>query len=315
MDDELTLRIVLWLWGGILGGLLAGAIAGFVWRWIGPQSAAFGVGAGVFFVVLTIGAGGATGIAAAAALERRSGTVPTLGELLAVERQSQYDMSKKRTTTMQVPRVAFTTAEGRRLQFTGLGGSLAGREPGDVVKLRYRPEKPELALIDDFQHEWGAAWGMGAFAGFGLAGAIGCLRGLPGEIRTARVAEARMAQVIRRTGKRSAQSSSPPPPPPAPRPGPLARWRRSNGSRFGRPLVALGWLNMLLALLAVGAFSDNVARSIAIAFAGVVSGLVCLAFGYWLRGAAAGTKFPFALLGLAAAFAYFGFGAWMLSAG
>jgi hypothetical protein len=317
MDDDLVRSIVLWFWSGIGLGITIGPLCGLLWRFVGPRSMAFGVGAAVFFLFFTVGAGMATAIAAGAALERRSGTVPALGELRGFESQALHDTRNslgERKRIVQAPRVAFRTADGRNVEFTALGGSLRGGEPGDVVRVRYRPEKPEIAIVDDFQHQWGAAWGMGAFAGFGLAGAIALLAGLPGDIRKARAADARFAEAVRRTGKKRAAEGPEPRPAPAPKPGPIARWRRLHGARFGRPLVGLGWLNMLLALLAVGAFSDSVARSVAIVFAGVVSGLVCLAFGYWLRGAAADTRFPLGLLGLAAGFAYFGFGAWMLSA-
>jgi hypothetical protein len=302
MDEDLTRSIVLWLWGGILGGLLAAGLVGFVWRWVGKASDAMGIGATVFFVVLSVGAGGATWIATSAALERRSGTVPALGELLRFETQRLYDNRNRRTTTVEAPRVAFTTSEGRRVEFTALGGSLKGREPGDAVRVRYRPEKPEQAIVDDFQHQWGAAWGMGAFAGFGLAGAVGCLSWVAGELRRFGTA--------RQPGKGPKGK-----PPPSAATGPLTRWRQRHGPRFGRPLIGLAWLNMLVALVTAGAFSDNVARSVAIAFAGVVSGLIGLAFGSWLRGGAEGTRFPFGLIGLAAGFAYFGFGAWMFSSG
>lgn len=314
MDDDLVRRIVLWLWSGIGLGITAGPLAGLAWRFIGPRSMAFGVGAGVFFVIFAFGASMATGIAASAALERRSGTVPALGELRGFERQALHDTRNalgERTRTVQAPRVSFRTAEGRQVEFTGLGGSLRGSEPGDVVRVRYRPENPQIAIVDDFQHQWGAAWGMGAFAGFGLAGAIGFVFGLRRDWREARAREAHTAQALRRSAAR--RHAAMPVPDERPRPGVLQRWRATHGPRWARPMLGRAGLNMALALLSVGLFSDSVARSVAIAFAGVASSLVLLGVGSWLR--APDGRFPWGLVGLAVAFAYFAFGAWMLGGG
>jgi hypothetical protein len=301
MEDDLVRSIVLWLWGGIGLGVTVGPLCGLVARWLGMGDESMGVGFGVFCICLTIGAGTAGGIAVQAALERREGMVPALGELRGVETRERWDAGKRRTERMRVPLVVFSTAEGRKVEFEALGGSLSRNEPGDAVRVLYRTDNPQLAIVDDFQHQWGAAWGMGAFAGFGLVGSVSFVGGAVGGWRRQR------AEAQRKAGRRGRPTSEPLRPP-----GPIERWRRAHGPRVGTGIVRLAWLTMLLALFGVGLFSGGVARSVAIAFAGVSSGLVVMAVGLWLRGGPQRMPFAWGLVGLAAAFSYFGFGAWML---
>jgi hypothetical protein len=308
MDDDLVRSIVLWLWSGIGLGVTIGPLCGLLAGWLGLKKEAAGVGFGVFCVCLTVGAGTAGGIAAQAALERREGMVPALGELRGFETQSRWDAGKRRTERMQVPRVVFTTAEGRTLEFDGLGGSLARNEPGDVVRVRYRPEKPEQAIVDDFQHQWGAAWAMGAFAGFGLAGSLAFIGGAVGGWRRQR----QQAQLAQRGAGRNGRPGAPPEP--TPTPGAFERWRRAHGPRLGRQIGWLALASFLLALFSVGFFSNSVARSVAIAFAGVCSALLLGAVARWLASGPGNLGMTWGLVGMAAAFGYFGFGAWMLSA-
>lgn len=54
------------------------------------------------------------------------------------------------------PQVAFTTAAGERVSYPQ-GGMIFGYEPGQAVRVLYRPERPSLEpALDSF----GALWGM-----------------------------------------------------------------------------------------------------------------------------------------------------------
>jgi hypothetical protein len=64
------------------------------------------------------------------------------------------------------PRVRFVASDGRTVEFVGLGGNLAGVLPGSEVAVRYRPDNPQGAIIDNAQERWGGVFGIALFGMF-----------------------------------------------------------------------------------------------------------------------------------------------------
>ena len=157
MDNELADRLLLWLMGAIflvgpLVGLAVGRFKGLQW--------------GIGVACLIIGVTGLTG-AARVGWERwhqLQGTVVTEGILAEFREEISRD-AKGRATSSYAPVVRFTDPAGRSHEVKGLGGSQDNASQGDTVPLRYRPEAPEQAVVDDFQNVWG---GTAAFAFFGI---------------------------------------------------------------------------------------------------------------------------------------------------
>ncbi|HEL2977634.1 TPA: DUF3592 domain-containing protein [Stenotrophomonas maltophilia] len=75
------------------------------------------------------------------------------------------------------PEVAFTTAAGEQISYPQ-GGMIFGYEPGQVVRVLYRAERPKL---DPSLDTFGALWGMTIMVALiGLTFAGICLRALFG---------------------------------------------------------------------------------------------------------------------------------------
>ncbi|QRF55231.1 DUF3592 domain-containing protein [Variovorax paradoxus] len=132
---------------GLMAGLLVGA-ALVVWR----RRLLLGIGLGA----LAIAAAGLYG-AGSIAVQRViaiADTVGTQGTLIEHIAERGTD-SKGRTTVSRAPLVEYMAADGRKLRVKGLGGSASGKRPGDAVAVRYSPDDPARARVDDFQNMWG----------------------------------------------------------------------------------------------------------------------------------------------------------------
>jgi hypothetical protein len=139
----------LWMWAGIGIGLLLGGAAGGIAAWLG-DARALTLGLAVF--LLCMGLPAATGALqlAQVAVQVQEQTVPARGRLLGYEAESASEAQRRKRPggrPAQRPRVAFTTPEGQRLEFLGLGGSRSGLEVGAEVPVRYVAARPQEALV------------------------------------------------------------------------------------------------------------------------------------------------------------------------
>ena len=279
MDESIATQAVLLLFGGVaLGGLVGAAVSFVLRRARGRDSFMPGMAIGLLIY------GGCTAVGAArvgwAGWQFEHGTLAAEGRLLGYEEQVDVDARGRRTRTM-APRVEFVAADGTRHQVLGLGGSQRERGEGEPVPVRYRPEAPQQAAIDDFQNRWGAFWAFCGFAGFGLL-AGSCFAVSAWSEGRARIARRRRA------------------------PGPRAL-------RIGRLLLPMAGITLVAAILAP-AFdrSDNVARSLAISFGGVAAAMLLYAGAILLSPQQERAQSLMILFILAAGFGFFAFGAWHL---
>ncbi|HQN13309.1 MAG TPA: DUF3592 domain-containing protein, partial [Quisquiliibacterium sp.] len=109
------------------------------------------------------------------------------GVLVGFETVQSRDAEGRGRAT-PAPRVRFVSADGRTVEFTGLGGNLAGQPPGSAVPVRYRPDDPHGAIIDNFQERWAGVFGIGLFGTFptlvgGAVVADWLQRRFPGRVR------------------------------------------------------------------------------------------------------------------------------------
>jgi len=109
------------------------------------------------------------------------------GVLVGFETVQSRDAEGRGRAT-PAPRVRFVSADGRTVEFTGLGGNLARQPPGSAVPVRYRPDDPHGAIIDNFQERWAGVFGIGLFGTFptlvgGAVVADWLQRRFPGRVR------------------------------------------------------------------------------------------------------------------------------------
>lgn len=86
------------------------------------------------------------------------------GAVIRIEARSFRD-SKRRTSVSYSPVVRFRAADGREVEFTGLGSNPPGYREGDPVTVLYDPARPSGARIESFRELW---LGPLSFAAFGL---------------------------------------------------------------------------------------------------------------------------------------------------
>jgi hypothetical protein len=216
--------------------------------------------------------------------------VPARGRLLGYEAESASEAQRRKRPggrPAQRPRVAFTTPEGQRLEFLGLGGSRSGLEVGAEVPVRYVAARPQEALVADFQTLWGPAWALGAFGTFALSGAAVFLLGMA-------------------AARRGAAEK------PAPASAPATRDLLARGLH----LASVGVL-LLAVPLPVMAMRARPMEIVAVVFAAITAGLVGLIVAQVLaRRAATGgepAQWPLIPALLALNFGYFALGAWLFT--
>lgn len=157
MDDAIIIQALLTFWGSVFAGLAIGGLVGWL------KNFNWGIASGC----LIIGAGGLAGAAWLGwhQVQQLEGTQQAQGVLLEFVAVATTD-GEGRTTTSRAPVVRFTARDGRAYRVQGLGGSQGERAPGDAVAVRYRPEDPQQAVIDDFQNQWGGVWALALFGLF-----------------------------------------------------------------------------------------------------------------------------------------------------
>lgn len=279
MDESLATQAVLLLFGGVALGGIVGAAVSFVARRGGSRESFM---PGMAVGLLIYGACTAVGAARVgwASWQFERGTVAAEGRLLGYEEQVDVDAGGRRTRTL-APRVAFDAADGTRHEVLGLGGSQRDRGEGEAVAVRYRPDAPQQAAIDDFQNRWGAFWAFCGFAGFGL------LAGSFFAVSAWSEARPRVAKRRREAGPR-AQAAS-------------------------RLLLPTAGLTLVVAILAPAVDgSDDLPRSLAISFGGVAAAMLVYAGALLLSPQQERTPSLMILLILAAGFGFFAFGIWRM---
>jgi hypothetical protein len=276
VDDTLATQAVLLLFGGALLGGLVGAGTGLVLGRL-RRGDAFVPGLAVGLLIFgTSTAVGALRLGHAAWLFER-GTVAAEGTLVGYEEQFDTDSRGRRTRTL-APRVEFAAADGTRHSVLGLGGSQSNLEQGAAVPVRYRPEAPQRAAVDDFQNRWGAFWAFSGCAGFGVLAGLFFAVSAWGHARPAR----------RRTA------------------GPRAKALR----QVLMPTAGL----TLVAGIATPALdaSNSIERSLAIGFGGVAAAMLIYAAAVLLTPEHERRQPLMILLIIGAGFAFFAFGLWQM---
>ncbi|MGH8619155.1 MAG: DUF3592 domain-containing protein [Burkholderiales bacterium] len=157
MDDTIIIQSLLTFWGAVFAGLAIGGLVGWL------KNFNWGIACGC----LIIGAGGLAGAAWLGWHQYQliAGTQQAQGVLLEFVTVASTD-GKGRSTSSRAPVVRFKAADGRTYRVQGLGGSQGQHEPGDAVPIRYRPDDPQQAVIDDFQNQWGGVWALALFGLF-----------------------------------------------------------------------------------------------------------------------------------------------------
>lgn len=136
--------------------------------------------------LLMVAGAGALGLRARAFVARAAPADGTVVELVP---------SRSGKSTSWYPRVAFVTADGRRVEFRSSAGSNPpAHAPGDPVRVLYDPAKPSEARIDRALDVWGAPGFLAAFGA--LFASIG------GAMLTWGAARRRRAEWLRRNGTR-----------------------------------------------------------------------------------------------------------------
>ncbi|MCA3241254.1 MAG: DUF3592 domain-containing protein [Rubrivivax sp.] len=306
----------LWMWAGIGIGLLLGGAAGGIAAWLG-DARALTLGLAVF--QLCMGLPAATGALrlAQVAVQVQEQTVPARGRLLGYEAESASEAQRRKRPggrPAQRPRVAFTTPEGQRLEFLGLGGSRSGLAVGAEVPVRYVAARPQEALVADFQTLWGPAWALGAFGTFALSGAAVFLLGMAGSGRVAAEAPGVPSRPMTKSERRAARKLVQPAAKPAPL-SPAVPPARDPLSR-GLHLASVGLL-LLAVPLPVMWMRARPMEVVAVVFAAITAGLVGLIVAQALaRRAATGgepARWPLIPALLALNFGYFALGAWLFT--
>jgi hypothetical protein len=286
----------LWMWAGIGIGLLLGGAAGGIAAWLG-DARALTLGLAVF--LLCMGLPAATGALrlAQVAVQVQEQTVPARGRLLGYEAESASEAQRRKRPggrPAQRPRVAFTTPEGQRLEFLGLGGSRSGLAVGAEVPVRYVAARPQEALVADFQTLWGPAWALGAFGTFALSGAAVFLLGMAG----------------RAAAQKATQTAV------KPAPALVSEPHRRHRLARGLHLASVGLL-LLAVPLPVVWMRARPMEIVAVVFAAITAGLVGLIVAQVLaRRAATGgepAQWPLIPALLALNFGYFALGAWLFT--
>jgi hypothetical protein len=157
MDDTIIIQALLTFWGCVFAGLAVGGLVGWL------KNFNWGIASGC----LIIGAGGLAGAAWLGwhQYQLLAGTQRTEGVLVEFVTVTSTDGEGRRTST-QAPVVRFKAGDGQTYRVQGLGSSQAQRDPGDAVGIRYRPDDPQRAVIDDFQNQWGGVWALALFGLF-----------------------------------------------------------------------------------------------------------------------------------------------------
>lgn len=328
---ELGTRAQLWMWAGIGIGLLLGAAAGGLLAWL-RDPRAFTLGLAVFLLCMGLPAGTGAVRLAQEAVQVQERTVPARGRLLGYEPETAQEAvlrKRPRGRPAQRPRVAFTTPEGQRLEFLGLGGSRSGLSVGAEVPVRYVPGNPADALVADFQTLWGPAWALGAFGTFALSGAAVFLVGLSGGSRraaSAPAAPAAPARPMTKAGRRAARRALPAAAQAVTQAVTQAAAAETASPATARPLAerALHAASVVVLLAAVPvpvmAMRARAMEVVAVVFAAVAAGLVGLIGAAWLaRRRTAGSGPPPPAHGLlipallALNFGYIALGAWLFT--
>jgi len=157
VDDTIIIQALLTFWGTVFAGLAVGGLVGWL------KNFNWGIASGC----LIIGAGGLAGAAWLGWHQYQliAGTQQAQGVLTEFVTVESTD-GKGRNTSSRAPVVRFKAGNGQTYRVQGLGGSQGQHEPGDAVAVRYRPEAPQQAVIDDFQNQWSGVWGLGLFGLF-----------------------------------------------------------------------------------------------------------------------------------------------------
>ncbi|HEU5483673.1 MAG TPA: DUF3592 domain-containing protein, partial [Microlunatus sp.] len=96
-----------------------------------------------------------------------TGTVVALVERESCSTEEDEDGRSRRTcTTLYAPRILFTTADGRDIEYvSATASSPASYHPGEQVELRYRPEDPHDVRISSYVELWLAPTIVGGIGG------------------------------------------------------------------------------------------------------------------------------------------------------
>lgn len=294
MDDSVITTAILLFWGGVGAGLLLGGLAG----WLGGF--AWGIGIGC----LVVGAGGLSGAGYLGwhQWENLAGTIEAKGVLIDYLEEELRDSQGRRTTTY-APRVRFRDAAGDVHEARGLGGSRRF-EPGDAIAIRYRPERPEQALIADFQNLWGGTWGLSLFGVLPtLFGTFWTMNAIT-ERREAAAAEAARSRPPSRRARREAEIA---------RVAKLGSTRsRSPGvGKLVRGLTILGNVVFVSAFAAMLIMPGPVERAMAAGFGTITAACVVHLVARVIVGGSWQAPFVFVIVGTG--FGMFAWGLWMLA--
>ena len=159
MDETLIDQGFLWFFGAVFVGPFIG--------WLVGLKGGFerGLAVGCLIIGLT-GSYFAVSVGIDRAAQVRD-TVLVQGRLLEFVEEISKDSDGKQSVNY-APRVAYVAADGVERSVKGLGGSQQSQEIGAPVAVRYRSEKPEQAIIADFQNTCGPVLAFGIFGGFPL---------------------------------------------------------------------------------------------------------------------------------------------------
>ncbi len=159
MDESLIDQGFLWFFGALFAGPLIG--------WLFGLKGGFerGLAVGCLIIGLT-GSWFAVSVGIDRA-EQLRGTEAVQGRLLEFVEEVSKDADGRQSINY-APRVAYMAADGVERSIKGLGGSQQSKEIGSPVAVRYRSDKPEQAIIADFQNTWGPVVAFGLFGGFPL---------------------------------------------------------------------------------------------------------------------------------------------------
>lgn len=287
MDDGAVVTALLLFWGGVGIGLLLGGLAG----WLAGFSWGIAIGC------LVIGAGGLAGAGHLGWHRWHSlaGTQQAAGVLVEYVNQEDTDSNGRRTTTF-APRVRFRDSGGTVRETLGLGGDRRF-EPGDAVTVRYRPERPDQALIADFQNLWGGVWGLGLF---------GVMPALFGSFFLVNaIAERREASRAPQPANRRDRAihRHPVPDPRMP--------RRTAPAGVVQGLTVAGNIAFVGAFVVMIAMGDPMERAIAAGFGLIAAACAIHTVAAVLRKAGWDTVFVLVIVGTG--FGLFGWGIWMLA--
>jgi hypothetical protein len=145
VDDPVITQAILTFWAGVLAGLILGGLAGW-WK---------GFASGIAVGCLTIGAAGLAGAGWLGWHRYHSLEGTELADGVVIEWVTERSRgADNKVSVTHAPIVRFN-AHGQVYRTKGLGRGEDDLPAGSAVKVRYRTDDPNQALIADFQNLWG----------------------------------------------------------------------------------------------------------------------------------------------------------------